>query len=76
MDPANFIYNRKALLVTKHNKEDVVVPLFKEQLGVDIAIATKFETDQFGSVSGEIEGPDTQCNSVNLKNLKSVQIVS
>jgi len=48
-------YNNKAvLLATKHQKEDVIRPHFEEALGCYIHVPTQFDTDQFGSFSGEI----------------------
>jgi hypothetical protein len=73
MDPTNLSFNRKALLVTKHNKEKVIVPLLKEALALDIEVATKIDTDQFGTFSGEIERPDTQDNTAKLKILKAFE---
>ena len=74
IDPTNLFYNRKALLVTKHNKEKVIVPLFKDGFGLDIEIATKVDTDQFGTFSGDIERPDTQYNTAKLKILKATHL--
>jgi len=74
LDPTNLFYNRKALLVTKHNKEKVIVPLFKDGVGLDIELATKVDTDQFGTFSGDVERPDTQYNTAKLKILKAFEL--
>lgn len=74
MDSPSLFYNRKALLVTKHKKEKVIAPILREALGLDIAIATKIDTDQFGTFSGEIERPDTQYNTARLKVLKAFEL--
>ena len=74
IDSTNLFYNRNALLVTKHNKESVIVPILKEALGLDIAIATKVDTDEFGTFSGEIERPDTQYKTAMLKILKAFEL--
>jgi hypothetical protein len=47
MYSTNLFHNRKALLVTKHNKDKVIFPILKEALGLDIELATKVDTDQF-----------------------------
>ncbi|MCY7291131.1 MAG: hypothetical protein LH615_03015 [Ferruginibacter sp.] len=74
LNNSNLFYNRKALIVTKHNKEKVIVPILQEALGLDISIATKVDTDQFGTFSGEIERPDTQYNTAKLKILKAFEL--
>jgi len=74
IDSTNLFYNRKALLVTKHNKENVIVPLFKDGFGLDVEVATKVDTDQFGTFSGDIERPDTQYNTAKLKILKAFEL--
>ncbi|CAN5890278.1 hypothetical protein BH11BAC4_BH11BAC4_08650 [soil metagenome] len=74
MYSTGLFYNRKALLVTKHNKEKVIFPLLKAALRLDIAIAAKVDTDQFGTFSGDIERPDTQYNTARLKILKAFEL--
>lgn len=74
IDPANLFYNRKALLVTKHNKEKVIAPILTAALGLNISVATKVDTDEFGTFSGEIERPDTQYNTDKLKILKAFEL--
>jgi len=74
IDHRNLLYNRKALLVTKHNKEKVIVPLLKNGFGLDIEIATKVDTDQFGTFNGDIERPDTQYNTAKFKILKAFEL--
>lgn len=74
LNPTNLFYNRKALLVTKHNKEKVILPLLKEALGLDIEIAAKVDTDQFGTFTGEVERPDTQRNTAKLKIFKAFEL--
>ncbi len=74
MDFTNLFYNRKALLVTKHSKEKVIGPVLKEALELDITVATKVDTDMFGTFSGEIERPDTQYNTAKLKILKAFEL--
>lgn len=46
---------RKALIATKHHKEIVMAPLLNKRLGVDCFIDPAFDSDRFGTFSGEIE---------------------
>jgi hypothetical protein len=59
---------------TKHNKKKVIVPLLKEVLGLDIALASKVNPDQFDTFSGEIERSDTEYNMDKLKILKEFEL--
>ncbi len=46
---------RKLLIATKHQKEKVIAPLLEEALGVKCFIDPAFDSDQFGTFSGEVE---------------------
>lgn len=45
--------NARVLLASKHEKERVIRPVFYENLGCDI-YTSNFDTDQFGTFTGEI----------------------
>ncbi len=45
---------RKLLVATKHEKERVIAPALKS-LGVEVVVPRDFDTDRFGTFSGEIE---------------------
>lgn len=47
--------NRRVVVATMHGKEKVIGPLLKENLAVRIIVPKKFNSDQFGTFSGEIE---------------------
>jgi hypothetical protein len=46
---------RKLLIATQHKKEEVIAPLFEKHLQVECFVAREFDTDLFGTFSGEIE---------------------
>jgi hypothetical protein len=46
--------NTRILLATKHNKEQVIQPIFKRMIGCEIEVPKDFDSDQFGTFSGEI----------------------
>lgn len=46
---------RKLVIATMHGKEKVIAPLLEENLGVKIIIPYNFDTDLYGTFSGEIE---------------------
>ena len=53
--PVESIYkNRRILLASMHNKEQAIAPAFQQHLGCRLSVEA-FDTDQFGTFSGEIE---------------------
>lgn len=46
---------RKLAIATKHGKEAVLGPPLEQLLGVDILVPADFDTDVFGTFSGEVE---------------------
>lgn len=56
MNPSakNWFKDRTLLIATRHKKERVLAPLLEKELGVRCIIPFDFDTDQFGTFSGEI----------------------
>jgi len=73
MDPHQLFRGRNVLLVTQHGKEKVINPLLEDSFGMKMGLASKIDTDQFGTFSGEIERPDNQYNTAWMKALKIFQ---
>lgn len=48
---------RRAVLATMHGKERAIGPAFREVLGIELEVPDDFDTDQFGTFSGEVERP-------------------
>ncbi len=46
---------RRLLVATKHKKEEVIAPLFFKELGLTSIVLDDFDTDAFGTFTGEIE---------------------
>ncbi len=46
--------NKTVFLATKHGKEKVISPILKRQLGVNLSVLENFDTDLYGTFSGEI----------------------
>lgn len=46
---------RKLVVATKHGKEKVIAPVLEKELGVSCFAAENFDTDAFGTFTGEIE---------------------
>ncbi len=47
--------NRKILIATKHQKEEVFAPLLKQHFGMECYVAYHFDTDSLGAFTGEVE---------------------
>jgi hypothetical protein len=47
--------NRQLVIATMHGKEKVLAPLLKDALGTEIVLPAGFNTDVFGTFTGEIE---------------------
>lgn len=64
--------NRELLIVTKHGKEQVLKPLLEASLGVKCVLNTDFDTDTFGTFSGEIDRKDDSLTTVRKKCLATM----
>lgn len=51
----DFFYDRTVLIATKHGKEQVISPIFQEALSLKTWTPPDFDTDIFGTFSGETE---------------------
>jgi hypothetical protein len=47
--------DRTLFIATKHHKEKVIAPILEKELGVKCVVHPSFDTDLFGTFSGEIE---------------------
>ena len=48
-------HNRKLVIATMHQKEQVIAPLLSSRLRVKTVVPAHFNTDKFGTFSGEVE---------------------
>jgi hypothetical protein len=46
---------RKLIIATKHKKEEVIAPLFENELNIKCFVEPNYDTDILGSFTGEIE---------------------
>lgn len=46
---------RTLVIATKHGKEEVIAPVLQNELGVKTMVPTNFDTDKFGTFTGEVE---------------------
>lgn len=67
---------RDLLIVTKHKKERVIAPLLEKHLKVACFTLKKFNTDDFGTFSGEIERKDEPLETVRKKCLTGMHLAN
>jgi hypothetical protein len=58
---------RKLIIATKHEKEKVIAPILKKELGVKCFVALNFDTDELGTFTGEIERKDDPVSTARNK---------
>ncbi len=56
-----------AVLATMHGKEQVIAPILEQQLGLQVTVPADFNTDCFGTFTGEIARVGTQIEAARLK---------
>jgi hypothetical protein len=69
-----FFKGRKAIIATKHQKEQVILPLVKEQLGIEVFVPHDYDTDKFGTFTGEISREGNALDAVRKKCLDAMNI--
>ena len=50
-----YFAGRKIVIATMHGKEAIIGPILKSELGLEIVVPANFDTDAYGTFSGEIE---------------------
>lgn len=62
-----FFEGRKLIIATKHRKEEVILPMIKEHLKVEVFVPTDYDTDKFGTFTGEITRQGNALDSLRKK---------
>lgn len=65
--------DRRLLIVSKHNKEQVLIPLFERHLQVRCVVTVDFDTDSFGTFSGEKERVESPIQTAKNKCLAAME---
>lgn len=58
---------RLLVIATKHEKETVIAPIVEKSLGVNCVVPENFDSDQFGTFSGEIERKTSPLETARMK---------
>jgi len=65
---------RKVIIATKHQKENVIAPIFEKELGVTCFVDETFDTDALGTFTGEIERELDPISTAREKCLRAMKI--
>ena len=69
------MFNGRALLIaTKHQKDQVISPVFEKELGVNCFVNPNFDTDELGTFTGEIERKADALTTVKNKCLLGLKL--
>lgn len=58
---------RRLLIATKHHKEQVIAPIFEKGLGIHCFVPKNYDSDLFGTFSGEVERANSPLETVRAK---------
>ncbi|SEL13466.1 hypothetical protein SAMN04488700_0417 [Carnobacterium iners] len=59
--------NRIAILATMHKKEEVISPLLEKELGIKTIVPEGFDSDKFGTFTGDVERTGDQFEAARRK---------
>lgn len=65
---------RRLVIATKHRKEEVLAPILERELGVHCFTLPTFDSDLFGTFSGEVERLDDAILTARLKCEKAMEM--
>jgi hypothetical protein len=66
-------YGRQAVIATMHGKEKVIAPVLEAGLGIKCEVPANFDTDRYGTFSGETERNGSPLNTVRQKCLDAME---
>ncbi len=67
VSPPSFFAGRVVVIATMHHKEQAIAPLVETHLGVQVMVAENFDTDRFGTFTGDIKRPGNALTTARLK---------
>ena len=70
----NLFKGRKIIIATKHQKEKVIAPLFENGIKVKCIVPENFDTDLFGTFTGEIERSLDPISTIRKKCLSAMNL--
>ena len=70
---SDYFLNRSLLIATQHGKEQVIAPLFEKSLGVRSFVPANYNTDQWGTFTGELERKHGPLETLRLKCMMAME---
>lgn len=67
---------RRLVIATKHRKEEILAPILEKELGVYCFVDPQFDTDIFGTFSGEIERIENPLVTAKLKVERAMEMTN
>lgn len=67
---------REIVIATKHKKEEVLIPLLTEHLGVKCIVPENYDTDELGTFTGEIERKLSPLATARKKCLQAMKLTN
>lgn len=71
----SYFSQRQAVLATMHQKEKVIAPLLKQELGIDVIVPSNFNSDRFGTFTRDVDRPANQVETAKLKALAALELI-
>lgn len=71
---SSLLKGRVSALLTKHKKEQVIKPALETATGCRVEVLSNYDTDIFGTFTGDIDRPGTQLETARLKARRSMEI--
>ncbi len=69
-----FFKGRKAVIATKHKKEEVIAPILENKLGLICIVPDGLDTDLLGTFSGEVARLDDPVTTLRKKCLMAIEL--
>jgi hypothetical protein len=66
--------DRRLVIATKHEKEKVIAPILEKELGVNCFVIPDFNSDAFGTFTGEIERSEDPIETARKKCLLAMEL--
>jgi hypothetical protein len=73
VDTLDLFAGRVAVLATMHRKEQAIAPILEASLGVKLAVPSAFDTDAFGTFTGDVKRPADQLATARMKATAALQ---
>jgi hypothetical protein len=74
MAKESFFAGRRAALLTKHKKEEVIKPVLEKGVGCQLIVETNYDTDQLGTFTREVARLGSQLEAARSKAQKGMDL--